>query len=106
MGQQKKSGKEGRNKVKGKNYQSSKVREINKLKRIVRSNGPKTAVAYAEKYGLTGFLVRLSEYKRRVSIENGTNKIASGRQARRRKEQENNRRVHDTNMQLQKPVSG
>lgn len=45
-----------RNPLHYKTYENENRREKNKLKRIVQSNGQKTAIAYATKYGLLGWL--------------------------------------------------
>lgn len=53
--QRKKSGgmrKHGRNEEKCKKYKLAKIREKNKLKRVLKSNGYKAAVKYAKLHGL------------------------------------------------------
>jgi len=63
MAEQKKghggSRKIGRNKTKCASYRALHIREKNKLKRIVGSNGKAMAIKYANKNNLIGFLAGL-----------------------------------------------
>lgn len=62
-GSQKKSGgmkKCGRNAEKCARYRALHVREKNKLRRVLRSNGTLAAQAYALQYNLVGYLSRIA----------------------------------------------
>ena len=48
----KKNRKYGRNKVKCERYRRQKIREKNKIKRIIQSNGLEYAIAWAKKNGV------------------------------------------------------
>jgi hypothetical protein len=50
--------KHGRNKVKCERYRMLKVREKNKVKRVLRSEGMEAALAYGKKYGVKVFGVK------------------------------------------------
>lgn len=63
--QGKKGRKLGRNKNKLAQYKGRHSREKNKLKRIVQSNGPKAALAYAAPHGLTSFAQTLIQKRSR-----------------------------------------
>lgn len=58
-----KSRKLGRDKVKCAAYRASKVREKNKIKRVLASNGYKSAVKYAREKGLTDYFSKLVKSK-------------------------------------------
>ena len=51
--------KEGRNKVKCAKYRANSVREKNKIKRILKSNGKKAAKFYAKHHNLLGYYNKL-----------------------------------------------
>jgi hypothetical protein len=53
--------KAGRSTDKCKSYRLRQTRERNKLKRILQSNGPVAAEAYADLYGLYGYLRKLQK---------------------------------------------
>lgn len=59
--EKKKSEKQGRNGDKCKRYRARKTREINKLSRILQSEGVVAANNYADKHELWGVLKRLLE---------------------------------------------
>ena len=58
-GGHKKGRKLGRDKVKCAAYRASKVREKNKVRRVLASNGYKQAVKYAREKGLTDYFAKI-----------------------------------------------